>query len=77
MKKMKNKEILLLMKRIEGSKKIIVAERDKLRKIYSELSMFREDIVDSCDTGIQNIDKGLSWFQSGIEDLSQFLPDAE
>ena len=57
------------LKQVEVSKKKIAKERDKLRDIYSAL----EGLINSCNTGIVNIENGMYDIESEIDSLSQYL----
>ena len=64
-----NKQIKTILIKIEKSKKVISKERDKLRSVYIEL----EDILETLDEGTDDINVGLKYIESGIDEVSKYL----
>ena len=62
-------QVCKLMERAERSKKVIAAERDTLRNIYSDL----ENLLETVDEGLGDITCGLRSLSDGIDRLSEQL----
>jgi len=63
MNKDKIKEII---EQIDKSKNIIAEERDRLRDIYTDLSM----ALESFDEGVEGLEIGIDTIRNAIDDLS-------
>ena len=61
--------LLYVLATIETAKQNIAKERDKLRKIYDEL----DALLESFNTGIDNIENGKREIEIGIDELSQYV----
>lgn len=65
-----NKKVLLQkLTQIEKQKEVLGKDRDKLRDLYQDL----QEIVESCDNGIDLIESGLREIRNGIDEMSQFI----
>ena len=61
------KEIKRVLNVIKTSSKKISDERDKLRELNSELN----DLLDSFNRGVEELDEGARLIESGIDALSE------
>ena len=62
-------DIKTILNEIETGKAKIAKERDKLHNIYVELGAF----IDSCDEGIELLEKGKREIESGLDSLSEYV----
>jgi septation ring formation regulator EzrA len=66
---MDTKKVKSVLKKIDNSKKIVAAERDKLRELYNEL----EELLESFDEGVESIENGKREIENGIDSLSKYV----
>ena len=61
--------IQTILERIEGKKEIAARTRDEIRELMDQL----EDIHDSFDTGITDIEEGIESIKAGLDQLSMYV----
>lgn len=64
---MKTNELKSVLSKIEKSKNIIGAERDKLRDLIGDL----EDLLETYDRGIEGLESGQLEIQNAIDAISE------
>jgi hypothetical protein len=64
---MKTKDLKSVLSKIEKSKNIIGAERDKLRDLCDDL----EDLLETYDRGIEGLESGHLEIQNAIDAISE------
>ena len=63
------REIKKVLKKIETRKNRVAKIRDELRVLHSEAG----ELLESIDDGVENIEVGLRYVESGCDDLSCYM----
>ena len=66
---MKDKELKMIIDKIEKHKNAIAKERNELRELYSDLG----DLVDSFDCGVVELDEGIRSILDAIDHISEVV----